>query len=365
MGFSCGIVGLPNVGKTTIFNALTASAAAAENYPFCTVEPNHGIVTVPDERLEKVAAIFAPEKVTPTTIEFVDIAGLVDGASRGEGLGNQFLAQIREVDAIAHVVRCFTGGDVTHNYGSIDPVRDIQVVETELAIRDLDTVQKRLEKQRRASKSGDKAIGEEVEVLEKAERALAAGKAPAKAAPGESQDEALAALQLLTAKPAFCIANISDEQITTLGQDQPAALGEYCSSLDMPLVAVSARTEAELDELEPDERAEYMQEIGLSLRALPGVISAGYALLSLVTFFTTVGTEVRAWTVPAGTPARRAAGRIHTDMEKGFIRAEVIGATDLLEQGSEQAAREKGLIRSEGRDYVVEDGDVIRFRFKV
>jgi len=365
VGFSCGIIGLPNVGKTTLFNALCATQAPAENYPFCTVDPNHGVVPVPDPRLDQVAAIFKPDKLTPTTLEFVDIAGLVAGASHGEGLGSQFLAQIQQVDAIAHVVRCFEDDNIAHQYDGVDPVRDVEVVQTELIIRDLDMAQRRLDRQRKVAQAGDKAARGEVEILERVEKTLSAGGSVSALELDAGQFDRISATPFLTAKPVFYVANISDDQI---GAEDDAALNklrEFCSRQDAPLVEISAVTEAELHELAPEEQQAYLAEIGLSERGLTRVIAAGYRLLNLITFFTTVGTEVRAWTIPAGTSALEAAGKIHTDMQRGFIRAEVVESRILIQSGSEQAVREKGQVRLEGKEYKVKDGDVIRFRFNV
>ena len=364
MGFSCGIVGLPNTGKSTLFNALTAANAAAENYPFCTVEPNHGVVPVPDERLHPVAACYHPEKVTPTTLEFVDIAGLVEGASKGEGLGNRFLAQIHKVDAIAHVVRCFADDNVSHVYATVDPVRDAEVVETELILRDLEMAQRRLDKQSKVAKGGDKTAHAEVELLQKVEKFLSRGEPVLSLNLGTHELARLEATPFLTAKPVLYVANLSDDQ---LGSDDPGlvALKKLAADRHAECVGISAQTESELNDLDPEDQKAFLDDLGLSEPGLARVVRAGYDLLGLITFFTTVGTEVRAWTIPSGTTAVEAAGKIHTDMQRGFIRAEVIPVADLVDLGSEQSAREKGLIRSEGRDYVVQDGDVIRFRFNV
>jgi GTP-binding protein YchF len=366
MSLRCGIVGLPNVGKSTLFNALTRARVPAENFPFCTVEPNHGVVAVPDERLQRVAELAHPEKATPTTLEFVDIAGLVKGASQGEGLGNQFLSHIQDVDAVAHLLRCFPDPNVVHVHGAIDPRSDGEVVETELLLRDLETVGRRLEKQSHALRVADKtASREEIEALQKAERALAAG-TPIRLLELTDDERAwLAPVPLLTAKPVLFVANVSDEQLQR--PDDPAlkAVADLARARQAPWLAISARTEGELFDLPEDERAAFVAELKLGESGLKRFVKCAYQLLDLITFFTMVGSEVRAWTVRRGTEAAKAAGKIHSDFEKGFIRAEVMAFADLDRLGSEAAVREKGLLRIEGRDYRIQDGDVVRFRFNV
>lgn len=366
MSLRCGIVGLPNVGKSTFFNALTRARVPAENFPFCTVEPNHGVVAVPDERLSRVAELAKPEKVTPATLEFVDIAGLVKGASQGEGLGNQFLSHIQEVDAVVHLVRCFPDPNVVHVHGAVDPRRDIEVVETELLLRDLDTVTRRLEKQRHALRVADKgASREEIEALSKVERALAAGTSVRLLELSEDERALLLPTPLLSAKPVLLVANVSDEQVNRADDPVLVAVAELAAARKIPWVIISARTESELHDLSEEERAVFVRELNLGDGGLKRFIRCAYQLLDLITFFTTVGTEVRAWTIARGTTAVKAAGKIHTDFERGFIRAEVMAFADLDRLGSEAAVREKGLLRVEGRDYVVQDGDVVRFRFNV
>lgn len=363
MGFKCGIIGLPNVGKSTIFNALTAAAAEVASYPFCTIEPNVGIVPVPDERLKVLARLIKPKKVTPTTLEFFDIAGLVKGASKGEGLGNQFLAHIRGVDAIAHVARCFTNDDIAHVYATIDPRRDAEVVETELILADLEVVQRRLEKLGRLLRLGEKEAQEEFRLLggikDTLERGQKAGEfltATEKSLPTD--------LQLLTAKPTFYVANVDDTDAEAQNQ-YLRDLQELARAQHTSVVVIVGKLEAEIIQLSEEEREEFRRELGLKDSGLKRLIQVGYDILSLITFFTTVNLDLRAWTVPKGTPAPQAAGKIHSDMQRGFIKAEVISFEDFLRCGSEQVAREKGLLRSEGKDYGVRDGDIIHFRFHV
>jgi hypothetical protein len=365
MGFTCGIVGLPNVGKSTLFNAITSAHAEASNYPFCTIEPNVGVVPVADSRLSGLDRIYRTGKAIPTTIEFVDVAGLVRGASKGEGLGNQFLAHIREVDAIAHVVRCFEDENVVHVDGSVDPLRDVGVVATELILKDLDTVERRLVEVRKRAKSGDKKLRIEAEYYETVRAHLGAG-LPARAI-RSSEGEAVAwraGMHLLTDKPVMYVCNVHERD---LGNETPhvAALRALAGREGARVVTVSAAVEAEVGELAPDEREAFLRELGLSDSGLDRVIREGYALLELLTFFTVGSKEVRAWTVRQGTTAPRAGGKIHTDFEQGFIRVEVMTCDDLLRLGSEHALREAGLLRIEGRDYVVRDGDVLFYRFSV
>jgi hypothetical protein len=359
----CGIVGLPNVGKSTLFNALTAAGAAVENRPFCTVDPNRAVTHVPEPRLDRLAELYSPEKVRRVQLDFVDIAGLVEGASRGEGLGNAFLAQIREVDAIVHVVRCFEDPSVAHQHGAIDPVRDVEVVRVELLLKDLETVERRLEKAQRGAKVGMKDARAQVPSLERFRDALAAGRAPE---PDEGDDGSAALLDelfLLSLKPVVYVANVAEGDF---GRESAAlgALRQLAAGQSAPVIEVPARTEAELAELPGEDAVAFRAELGVAEGSVAALIGAVYERLGLITFFTVVGTEVAAWSIRAGTTAVAAAGKIHSDMERGFIRAEVVPFAVLAELGSEQAARDRGLLATQGRDYVVADGDVIRFKFK-
>ena len=363
MSVKCGIVGLPNVGKSTLFNALTEAGIQAENYPFCTIDPNVGIVSIPDPRLDKLAAIVKPQKVLHTTMEFVDIAGLVEGASKGEGLGNKFLANIRETDAICMVVRCFDDDNVVHVNGSVDPIRDIDVINTELALADLDTVEKGIHRAGKVAKSGDKEAKATLAVFEAVREQLDSGQLVFNMGLDEYQQAAIYELHLLTAKPVMYIANVNED-----GFENNAyldAVEKRSNDEGAQMVAVCAAIEAEIVELDVDERKEYLDELGFDEPGLNRVIRAGYSLLGLQTYFTAGVKEVRAWTTHVGATAPQAAGEIHTDFEKGFIRAEVVAYDDFIACNGEHGAKEAGKLRLEGKEYIVQDGDVMHFRFNV
>ncbi len=366
MGSSVGIVGLPNVGKSTLFNAITQAGAESANYPFCTIDPNVGIVEVPDPRLTKLTEIVEPNKVVPTAFEFVDIAGLVKGASKGEGLGNQFLSHIREVDAIAHVVRCFEDDNITHVAGRVDPLSDIETINLELVFADMESVERRIERIGRKVKAGDKEAKLELDVLEKLKAAFEEGR-PARGVELDEEERKLVRdLHLLTIKPMLYVCNVAEDGIHDADNNPHVqAVRKHAASEGAEVVVISAKVEAEIAELEGEDKQMFLEELGLKESGLDRLIRAAYSLLGLITYFTAGVQEVRAWTIRKGTKAPQAAGVIHSDFERGFIRAEVVAYDDLVEAGSVNAAREKGKYRLEGKDYVVQDGDVMHFRFNV
>lgn len=362
MSWSCGIIGLPNSGKSTIFNALTTLTVPCQPYPFCTIEPNVGIVAVPDERLVKLAEILKPEKATPTTIEFIDVAGLIKDAHKGEGLGNRFLSHIRNVDAIAHVIRCFGTKNVPHVYSDIDPRRDMEIVETEIIISDLEIVEERLDKLNRIAKVSREKGVKEIELLSKIKSTLERSSFVNMNDFDHSETEIVRSFNLITTKPIFYIANIDED---TLGDLPNSNLEALVQSKGGKLVYICGKLEQDLIGLSPDERQSYMDLYGMTEMSIERVIKVGYEMLGLITFYTIVGKEMRAWTIPSNTTCVKAAGKIHTDMERGFIKAEVINASDFVHYGSEHAAREHGALKLEGKEYIVKDGDILHIRFNV
>jgi len=362
MGFTCGVIGLPNVGKSTIFNALSAAQVQASSFPFCTIDPNKGMVAVPDERLYKIAEIIHPSKVTPTHIEFLDIAGLVKGASKGEGLGNQFLGHIRIVDAIAHVIRCFKQEEVSHIYGSLDPRRDVEIVNTELILADLETLEKRMGKTEKLLRVGDKKAEAEMHVCQKVKSWLEEGK-PARTLQSEKDEMRIVKdLSLLTLKPVVYVANVDEEGLRE--RSHSTIVEQIAEQEKARLVIICGDMESEIALLaDEEEKKEFMKDLGLEESGLLKLVKAGYGLLKLITFYTTVGPELRAWTLLKGTAAPQAAGKIHSDMEQGFIKAEIVSYVDFIRAGSLTAAKEEGHLRLEGKDYIIQDGDIAHFRF--
>ncbi|KUO70566.1 MAG: GTP-binding protein [Clostridia bacterium BRH_c25] len=362
-----GIVGLPNIGKSTLFNAITQAGAESANYPFCTIEPNVGVVAVPDERLAKLAEIYASKKIVPTAIEFYDIAGLVKGASKGEGLGNKFLSHIREVEAIVHVVRCFESKDIVHVDGSVNPLRDIETINLELILSDIEVLERRLQRSQKAAK-GDKTLAAEAALIQEAMAILEEGKSVRTLDLPDEQKELVKSFNLLSSKPIIYVANVSEEDLANDGNSNPhvASVRKFASAEDAEVVIISAQIEEEIAQLPEEERLEFLHDLGLDKSGLDKLIQASYHLLGLISFLTAGSPESRAWTIKAGTPAPQAAGKIHSDIERGFIRAEVIAYDDLMAHGgSMTSAKEKGLVRIEGKDYIMKDGDVVNFRFNV
>ena len=366
MGLKCGIVGLPNVGKSTIFNAITNAGAAVANYPFCTIEPNVGMVSVPDSRLDELVKVYNPKSIVPAVTEFVDIAGLVKGASKGEGLGNQFLTHIRECNAIMEVVRCFNDDDITHVLGTVDPVRDVDIIETELILKDLESVEKRLATENKGARTGNAKAKENADACEILKSGLSAGKSAREFINKKNEvlDSIVADLALLTAKPLFYCANVKEDDINT-GNDYVRALQEFAKDKGADVIIISGKIEEELSKMEPADKVEFLKDLGMKESGLDAVVREGYRILGLCTFFTAGEKECRAWTFGAGWKAPACAGVIHTDFEKGFIRAEVIKFEDYVKYGSEAAVKEAGKMYVEGKDYVVQDGDIMHFRFNV